>query len=260
MKSATMFALVTGATDGIGLETARELTKKGLHVIVHGRSREKVERVRKELSGSGVVADLASLGEVRSLARDVRDLAPKIHVLINNAGVFMQERALTVDGYETTFAVNHLAPFLLTHLLLDPLEGGRVVNVSSIAHTRGRVEWDNLQGERRFDGYDAYARSKLANVLFTLELARRVGPRFTVNALHPGVVGTKLLRAGFGMSGSDSLREGAATSVFLATSPDVSGKTGGYYVRSALTAPSKDARDPEIARRLFDLSAQMTGL
>jgi len=248
-----VIVLVTGATDGIGKQTAVDLAARGAHVIVHGRKKDRVERVKNEVKGSGVVADLGSLAHVPSLAKEVLVAHPKIDVLINNAGVFMNERIVTEDGFEATFHINHLAPFLLTHLLLGSV--AHVINVSSIAHTRGHIDFDDLQAEKHFDGYDAYAQSKLANVFFTRELARR-HPEIKTNSLHPGVVGTKLLREGFGgMGGSDSLEEGAATSVYLATTPSIG--TGGYYVRSKLTEPSKEARDPAIAKRLFDVSLRL---
>jgi NAD(P)-dependent dehydrogenase (short-subunit alcohol dehydrogenase family) len=258
--------LVTGATDGIGRQTVLDLAKPGVHIAVHGRNAKRIGDVRRSLEKkgagtSGVVADLASLSDVRAMAKEIATAHPELDVLVNNAGVFMNERVVTKDGFETTFEVNHLAPFLLTHLLLPQLEAsgaGRVVNVSSMAHSGVRVDWDNLQGEKHFDGYNAYALSKLANVLFTIELARRLGPRpITVNALHPGVVSTKLLREGFGSRGPDSHEEGAATSVFLATSTSVAGKTGGYYSRSRLTAPSNAAQDPATQKRLYELSARM---
>lgn len=253
-----MIVLVTGATDGIGKQTAVDLAKRGAHVIVHGRNAQKVERVKSELkNASGVVADLSSLEEVRTLAKNVVAMHPQIDVVIHNAGVFMNERVLTKDGFETTFAVNHLAPFLLTHLL-RPAIRARIVVVSSIAHTRGHMQWDNLQGEKRFDGYDAYAMSKLANVLFTVEMAKHLGAKPTINALHPGVVSTKLLKEGFGgMRGPDSHEDGAATSVYLATSSEVEGQTGGYYVRCAPASPSKEARDPDVAKKLYEISAKL---
>jgi NAD(P)-dependent dehydrogenase (short-subunit alcohol dehydrogenase family) len=243
-----MIILVTGATDGIGKQTALDLQKKGHEVLVHGRKTP------------SYAADFGSLDEVRKLAAEVLAKHPKLDVLVNNAGVFVHKRALTKDGFETTFQVNHLAPFLLTHLLLGALENGRIVNVSSMAHASGSLDWKNLQGETDYDGYDAYARSKLANVLFTIELARRLGANPTVNALHPGVVSTKLLKEGFGSRGPDSHEEGAATSVFLATSREAAGKTGGYWVRSRIATPSPAARDPQAQRRLYELSASMTGI
>jgi NAD(P)-dependent dehydrogenase (short-subunit alcohol dehydrogenase family) len=261
--------LVTGATDGIGQQTALDLARRGAHVIVHGRRDERLDATRKYLLRevpSAVVhiarADLASLADVRALGDDLVKRFPRIDVVIHNAGVFMKKRVLTVDGFETTFAVNHLAPFVLTHRLLEPLTAakGRVLNVSSIAHTRGDLDFGNLDAEKFFDGYDAYARSKLANVLFTVELARRVASRgITTNALHPGVVGTKLLREGFGSSGGESLEEGAATSVYLALADDVAHVTGKYFMHKRESPMNRLAHDEALARKFWDLSARLTG-
>jgi NAD(P)-dependent dehydrogenase (short-subunit alcohol dehydrogenase family) len=241
--------LVTGSTDGIGQWTAQELARKGARVLVHGRSREKAERACEQIrqaTGSTrvepVLADLSEMEAVRGLARQVEERTDVLHALVHNAGVFMHERRLTPDGFETTFAVNHLAPFLLTHLLKPLLEKGapsRVVVVASIAHQRGRIDFDNLQGERGFSGYGAYAASKLANVLYAEELAERWAPlRITANSLHPGVISTKLLKEGFGSTG-DTVEEGARTSVYLASSPEVEGVSGRYFVkcREAPTVP-----------------------
>lgn len=247
--------LVTGATDGIGRETARILSEQGHDVIVHGRTLEKAQAIVRQLGkGTAVAADLASLDEVRALAG--RKELGALDVLVNNAGVYMKTRKVTPEGgRETTMAVNHDAPFLLTHLLIDRLE--RVVNVSSIAHQRGRIDVDDLDFERSFDGYAAYASSKLANVLFTVELARRF-TRVQCNALHPGVVSTKLLRAGFNMKGPDSHEDGAATSVFLATT-DV-GVNGRYFVRCKEATPNPDANDRALCERFYEASRARVGL
>ncbi|HEY0705187.1 MAG TPA: SDR family NAD(P)-dependent oxidoreductase, partial [Polyangia bacterium] len=197
--------LITGSSDGIGKETAATLAERGARVILHGRDPEKLAAAARDIdrrSGSWPVgqevADLASFGEVRRLAARVIDHHPRLDVLINNAGVFTKDRKLTEDGHETTFAVNHLAGHLLTHLLLPALSEspqGRIVNVSSGAHLSARLEWDNLAGERHFDPHAAYALSKLGNVLGAVELGRRLRKTtITANALHPGVVSTRLLR------------------------------------------------------------------
>jgi NAD(P)-dependent dehydrogenase (short-subunit alcohol dehydrogenase family) len=204
--------LVTGATDGIGKETALELQRRGESVIVHGRNKDKV------WGEHTVVADLSDLDQVRAMAAEL----PRLKALVHNAGVYMRKRTMTNDGREMTMAVNHDAPVLLTHLV----SAERIVCVSSIAHTRGRIDLDDIDMLTRWDPYSAYAASKLANVMFAVALSRR---GVIANALHPGVVSTKLLKAGFGMEGPDSVKEGAETSVFLATSNDsVSGK---YFVR-----------------------------
>jgi NAD(P)-dependent dehydrogenase (short-subunit alcohol dehydrogenase family) len=260
--------LVTGATDGIGKQTALELVRKGAPVVVHGRHQERIDRVVEELRAAvpgakvdGALGDLSSLEAVRALGASVAERFPGLGVLVNNAGVFMKERRTTVDGFEMTFAVNHLAPFLLTRLLLPVLERGghgRIITVSSVAHSRGAIPFDDLQRTGRYDGYNAYAQSKLANVLFTQELARRLdASRVTANSLHPGVIHTKLLFEGFGMTRAGELTEGAATSVFLATSPDVEHVTGKYFDRSVV---ARQTVDDAAARRLWEVSSRLVGL
>ncbi|HSP78549.1 MAG TPA: SDR family NAD(P)-dependent oxidoreductase, partial [Myxococcaceae bacterium] len=201
--------------------------------------------------------------EVRRLARQVEERTDALHGVVHNAGVFMNERRLTPEGFETTFAVNHLAPFLLTHLLKPLLEKGapsRVVVVSSIAHNRGRLDFDDLHGERSFSPYGAYAASKLANVLFAEELAERWAPlRIAANSLHPGVITTKLLKEGFGVTG-DTVEEGARTSVYLASSPEVEGVSGRYFLRCQETPPAAHARDEGVRKRLWEESEKLLGL
>lgn len=258
--------LVTGATDGIGLETARQLVAMGHRVIVHGRRPERVAAAVEALGSGGAItsalADLADLASVRAMAADLLARGETIDVLINNAGIYANDATLTVDGFESTFAVNHLAPFLLTHLLLPALAptGARIVNVSSIAHTRGRLDartWRSLAG---FDPYGAYAQSKLANVLFTVALARRLPPRVATFALHPGVVSTKLLTEGFGMRGADSLADGADTSVFLATSPDADALSGQYVVKRRAARAHPLASDRAATEAFYLESAAMVGV
>ena len=263
--------LVTGATDGIGRETARELTRRGARVLVHGRDRERLRATAAELGEIGgrpapepVAADLASLAAVRALAGEIDARGDRLDVVVHNAGVYMKRRDRSADGHEMTFAVNHLAPFLLTHLLLArPCGAGlrRIVNVSSIAHSRGRVDLDDPQLLRQpFSSYASYATSKLANVLFTVELARRLAARkVAVNALHPGVASTKLLTEGFEMEGSDSLAESAATSVLLALDPSVEGVSGRYFVRGKQSPAHPLASDEVLVRRFYELSAALTG-
>ena len=250
--------LVTGSSDGIGKETARQLAAGGAYVIVHGRSEERAAGAAREVvAAESWACDFASLDDLRSAALRL----PKgIDVLINNAGVYLQQRTTTRDGFETTFQVNHLAPFLLTSLLLPGLaEGARIVNVSSQVHTSGEMAWDDLMGEQRFSGYAAYAQSKLANLLFTRALARRQ-KKVTVNALHPGVIGTKLLRGGFGGLSGSPLARGAETPVYLATSKEVEGVTGSYFVNRREVRPSPQALNDEAAQRLWDLSERLVGL
>lgn len=262
--------LVTGATDGIGKQTAYELAKTGAHVIVHGRSGNKCNSIADWLKNetgnkniSTTAADFSSLAEVRQMAEELKNKFEHIDVLLNNAGVYMNEKKLSADEYEMTFAVNHLAPFLLTNLLLDLVKNsnaGRIINVSSVAHSRAQLKWDNLNCEKYFEGYYAYSLSKLANVLFTYELADRLrDANVTVNSLHPGVISTKLLHAGFSISGN-SLEEGAKTSVYLATSPEVEGVTGKYFVRCKEEKSSSISYDKEVQRKMWEVSEAMTGL
>src|SRR5260221_1222505 len=249
--------VVTGTSDGIGKEAARRLAQAGAQVMVHGRTEARAAEAAKGIAGAEIwVCDFSSLEEVRTAAAR---LPRGLDVVINNAGVYLQRREVTRDGYEATFQTNHLAPFLLTNLLLPSMnEGSRIVNVSSQVHTGAEIAWDDLMGERRFSGYGAYAQSKLANLLFTRALASRQ-KKATVNALHPGVIGTKLLHAGFGGMGGGSLADGAATPVYLALSPDVEGVTGKYFVSSRETRPARQALDDADAERLWGLSEGLTG-
>ncbi len=262
MKDKTI--LVTGATDGIGRQTALELAQRGAHVLLHGRNPKRAPAVLAELrhrTGNERLeylnADFAALAEVRALAEAVLARYDRLDALINNAGVFMPQRQLSRDGLELTFAVNHLAPFLLTNSLLPRLKRSapaRIVIVSSTTHQGEHLDFDDLQSEQRYDGYTAYARSKLANVLFTYALAERLkGTGVTANALHPGAVSTKLLHAGWGAGGA-SVAAGAATPVYLATAPEVEGVTGRYFANQRPTRSAPATYDRALQERLWAAS------
>ncbi|HEY1813205.1 MAG TPA: SDR family NAD(P)-dependent oxidoreductase [Kofleriaceae bacterium] len=266
--------LITGSTDGIGRATARQLAAAGAHVIVHGRSKPKVDtavaQLRGELPGAafdGVAFDLGTLASVRRGADAVQELAPELHVLINNAGVFATERVVTADGLELSFAVNYVAPFLLTELLAPRLEASaeaarepsRVVNVSSVAHTRGRIHDDDLQLAKSFTGYAAYAQSKLAIVMHTLSLADRRDPeKLVAYALHPGVIATKLLRTGFGPVQGAGVDHGARVVVAAATG--AAEPSGTYFSDGVATPPSSAARDADARERLWRATISLAKL
>ena len=239
---------------------------------MHGRGEATAARAADEVrtaSGSDrvdhVAFDLGSLAAVRKGAAAVAARTPALHVLVNNAGIFASERVTSTDGYELTLAVNHLGPFQLTALLLPLLRrsatdgaAARVINVSSIAHTRGRIHLDDLQLERGYTGYTAYAQAKLANVMHAVSLAERV-PAGEVSAysLHPGVVATKLLRQGFGPIQGITVEEGAATSVYLATSPLVEGASGRYFADCGEAAPGAAADDRDVRDALWTRCEQL---
>jgi len=265
--------LVTGATDGIGLETARQLFEKGHKVFIHGRSevkaREAIGKIMAVASPAAhknvdhlvtVHGDLSDMIQVVDLANQMKNLSPSLDVLINNAGVYMTQKVLTKDHFEMTFAVNHLAVFLLTHHLVPTLKvaaDARVVTVSSMAHLGAHLDFDNLQSEKSFDGYKAYATSKLANILFTRAFAAlNKHTNISANCLHPGVISTKLLHAGFTMKG-DTVSKGAETSVYLADSLDVETVTGKYFVNRHEAVPSRAAQDDASAVKLWKKSEDL---
>ena len=272
--------LITGATSGIGRATALGLARMGAHLAITGRDRVRTEEAAREIracSGGRVdlfIADLSSQSQVRELADEVLQSLSRIHVLINNVGGYWKTRHVTVDGLERTFALNHLAPFLLTNLLLGKLKqsaSGRVVTVSSNAQTTGRIDFNDLQGERSYSGARAYSQSKLANVLFSYELARRLkGTSVTANALHPGVVSTSFgaedpatvqrIFIPFLRPFMKSPAQGAATSIHLASAPELGQVTGRYFANSHPRKSSGPSYDQATAARLWQVSADLVGL
>lgn len=280
-KMSGRVCLVTGATGGIGRETAKMLAALGATVIVHGRDRRRVESTRRMIleayphaAAGGIVADLSALADVRRLAGEVLADYDRLDVLVNNAGGVTRKRRTTPDGFEWQFAVNHLAPFLLTNLLLPRLKANgsaRIVTVSSAAHRRGVIEFDDLNWERRtYSGMQAYGASKLANILFTRELARRLDSTdVTANSLHPGVVATHIF-AGMGVLGTLfavvakplllSPAAGARTSVYLATAPQLAHVSGQFFDQCRAVDPAPGAQDAATAQRLWHASAELVGL
>ena len=272
--------LVTGATGGIGRATALGLAALGARLAITGRDRGRAEAAAQEIRAAGggqvdvFVGDMSSQADVRRMATEMLAALPRLDVLVNNVGGYWSSRHVTADGLEHTFALNHLAPFLLTNLLLDRLRESspaRVVTVSSNAHTQGRIDFGDLQGEENYSGSRAYNQSKLANLLFTYELARRLqGSGVTSNALHPGVV-----RTSFGAEDPGtvqrvlvplawpfmlSVQQGAATSVLLASGPKLDGVSGAFFSRGKARKSSRNSYDRTAAARLWEVSADLTGL
>jgi retinol dehydrogenase 14 len=272
-------ALVTGGTSGIGKATAMALAAMGADVVVVGRDRERGERAAEEIraqTGGRVdlaLADLSSQAEVRALAEEFKRRYDRLDVLVNNAGLVQSTRTETVDGLESTFAINHLAPFLLTNLLLDMLKQSapsRVVTVSSEAERWGNIDFDDLQSKKKYRGFPVYGMTKLANIMFTYELAERLkGTGVTATCMHPGAVNTR-----FGTNNRGPMTilfrafkpfmrtpdQGADTVIWLASSPDVEGLSGRYYADRKPLEPKKIANDPAARRRLWEESERLTGL
>ena len=271
--------LITGANTGIGKETALELARRGAKVVMACRDRGRGEAARAEISASGshpaelLIADLADLAQVRRLADEIHERHPSLPLVISNAGVVMPQRTTTVDGYEATFAINHLAPFLLIHRLRDRIEASapaRIVVVASQVEASGVIAFDDLMTERDYQPLVAYRQSKLANVLFTYELARRLADTdVTVNCLHPGVIATHLLSDYTGRPRALGMLQrlshpgpkvGAETSIRLATDPSLGGVSGRYFRPEGEAQSSKASYDEDLAARLWTESERLCGL
>jgi len=273
--------LITGATSGIGKAAAHLIATMGARVVITGRNKEKLEKTVQELksqTGNGsvnyLVADFSDLDQVREMASDFEDRYACLDVLVNNTGAFFNKRQETIYGVEKTFVVNHLAPFLLTNMLMETMrrrEEARIINVSSDAHQYGSLDFDDLEFKHGYAGMKAYARSKLSNILFTYEAARRLaGSAITVNALHPGHVATNIFRNDFSFFGpalkwvmglfSLTPEEGADNTVFLATSPEVKGVTGKYFVKREVVRSSRITYNEDLAKKLWQISEKLTSL
>lgn len=273
--------LITGATAGIGKAAAAGLADLGATVVLVGRDTEKTSATAEQIQGltgnqevSFLLADLSSQQSVRQLAEDFRAGFERLDVLVNNAGALMLSRQESSDGIEMTFALNHLSYFLLTNLLLDVIKSSspsRIVNVASDAHQGAHLDFDDLQSQNSYGGYKAYGRSKLANLLFTYELARKLkGTGVTANGLHPGVVATSFMATNNGLRGrlynfflkrvGRRVEDGARTVVYLATSPEVEGVSGGYFMDEGLVDSSEASYDKEASLRLWEESEALTGL
>lgn len=276
MKGKTV--VITGATSGIGAVAAKRLAEQGARIVIVARDRRRAEQTLRDLHAANAqqahtafYADLSRLGEMKRVAAQIAAAEPRIDVLMNNAGLIASRNQKTEDGLELMFATNHLSYFVLTHVLLERLRAagaGRIVSTASEAHRRAQLDFDRLQEQK---GSTGYGNTKLCNILFTRELARRIaGSSVTANCLHPGFVATRFgdnaggaMRTGLAIAKrlfALSPEEGARTMVYLASSPQVAGHNGGYYDRCAPAEPSRAAQSDADARRLWDLSAQITGI
>ena len=263
--------LVTGANSGIGLETVRGLAARGAKVIMVCRNQGKGEAARQDIISSTdnnqidlLVADLSSLAEVRKLAKEVNSRYDQLHVLIHNAGLMSKQREVSADGFEMQFAVHHLATFLLTDLLLDLLKASapaRIINVASMMHKMGKINFDDLQCEKKFGTYSAYGQSKLAMIHYTYDLAEILhGTGVTVNALHPGAVATNIGFPGWMNMFLATPEKGARTTLYLATSPEVEAVSGKYFNNCKVAKTSKISYDREDGRRLWEITQGLCSL
>ncbi len=255
--------LITGSTDGIGEETALKLAGKNYKIIIHGRNKKKAEKVLKKIKNktrtsdiSYVIGDFESFKDVEKMVKKIDKRLDKLDILINNAGVYENKRKITKDGFEKTFQINYLSPFYLTNMLISLIlksDNPKIVNVASMAHNRA-IDFDNLQGEKKFNGNDAYGRSKLCNILFTFKLARRLkNSNAVVNCLHPGVINTKLLKKGWGGLGSD-ISTGADNVIRVV---QINDSSGNYYMRGQKSEPAGIANNEEIQDKLWNKSIEL---
>jgi NAD(P)-dependent dehydrogenase (short-subunit alcohol dehydrogenase family) len=272
--------VVTGASGGIGKQVALGLARQGARVVIVSHSKERALKAVDEVVHTSlnphvdlVVGDLSTNDGVRAAAAEIDRRYGQLHVLVNNAGLLIGKRTLTADGLDKTFALNHLAYFHLTNLLLDKIKASapaRIISTASSAHRLGRIDWENLQGERRYSQWGAYGTSKLMNILFAIELARRLeGTGVTSNAVHPGFVRSEFARTASpiiralvraGMVGALNVEKGARTTLWAATAPELSGTSGKYMARSALATPRATALDEAAQHRLWEVSEKLAGL
>ncbi|HTQ14102.1 MAG TPA: SDR family oxidoreductase [Rhizomicrobium sp.] len=273
--------VITGATSGIGEVAADRLAQKGARIVFIARDRARGQETLKHLHAIAGhdnhavhYADLSTLAEMKRVAQAIAESEPRIDVLINNAGAMFTHRETTADGLEKTFAVNHMAYFTVTSVLLGKLkanpEGARIVSTASDAHKGAHLDFGDLQSQTRYSGFGVYGESKLCNILFNRELARRLaGTKVTANCLHPGFVGTRFGDAAGGLMSlairlaknfALSPEQGAQTIIYLAASPEVEGRSGGYYYKCRQATPTKEAQNDADARRLWDVSAGIAGL
>jgi len=271
--------VVTGGTSGIGEVAAVELAKHGARIVLIARDAARADATLAKLRSANAgmdhkahIAELSRLSEMKRVAGEIAASEPQIDVLIDNAGALFNTRQVTEDGLEMTFATNHMAYFVVTNLLLPHLKSGaRIVSTASDAHKNARLDFDDLQAEKRYSGFSVYGKSKLCNILFNRELAKRLdGTGITANCLHPGFVATRFGDNSGGLFqtvlkvakpvGAISPEEGAKTIIYLASSPDVEGKSGGYYYKNKLATPTKEAQSDADAKRLWEISARLSGV
>jgi len=273
--------MVTGANAGLGKQTALELAKMGATLVCVSRDKARgeaaVAEIKRESGNEKVelmLADLSSQKSIRAFAEEFKRKHAKLHVLVNNAGVVNPERTVTPDGIESTFALNHLGYFLLTHQLLDVLKASapaRIINLASEAQRMGHINFEDIGGEKKFSSFRAYSQSKLANIMFSYDLAKRLeGTGVTVNAVHPGAVATNFGKEMKGLLGfvfkklgrrfMRTAEQGAQTSIYLASSPEVEGVTGKYFADSKPLKSNKESYDENVRRKLWELSEKLTGV